>query len=99
MSKDQTLGAVILVVCVAVAVVYTLAIFAPSWLYCPLGINTNDQDFRMWAVAIPVFLGFVAILAIGAWIGYTMATTPAPKPIEEITAEMDTEPPKTTPTA
>ena len=25
--------------------------------------------------------------ARGAWIGYTMATTPAPKPIEEITAE------------
>lgn len=32
-------------------------------------------------------LGFAvagAVLAIGAWIGWTMATTPAPKPIEEI---------------
>jgi len=26
---------------------------------------------------------------IGAWIGWTMATTPPPKPIEEITAEVE----------
>ncbi len=32
---------------------------------------------------------FVAILAIGAWIGWTMATTPPPKPIEEITTEIE----------
>jgi predicted DNA-binding transcriptional regulator len=89
MSKDQAIGGAILVVCVAVAIIYTLAIFVPSWLYCPLGININDQDFRMWAVAIPVFLAFVAIMLIGAWIGWTMATTPPPKPIEEITTEME----------
>jgi predicted DNA-binding transcriptional regulator len=28
-------------------------------------------------------------MAIGAWIGWTMATTPPPKPIEEITTEME----------
>ncbi|PIU58843.1 transcriptional regulator, partial [Candidatus Bathyarchaeota archaeon CG07_land_8_20_14_0_80_47_9] len=33
----------------------------------------------------------VGILLIGAWIGWTMATTPPPKPIEEITAENKTE--------
>jgi predicted DNA-binding transcriptional regulator len=38
-------------------------------------------------VAIPVFVGFVAILGIGAWIGWTMATTPSPKPIEEMASE------------
>jgi predicted DNA-binding transcriptional regulator len=36
-----------------------------------------------------VLVAFVAILAIGAWIGWTMATTPPPKPIEEITTEME----------
>jgi predicted DNA-binding transcriptional regulator len=30
-------------------------------------------------------------MGIGAWIGWTMATTPPPKPIEEITSEMETE--------
>jgi len=34
-----------------------------------------------------VFIAFTAILAIGAWIGWTMATTPPPKPIEEIQLE------------
>jgi predicted DNA-binding transcriptional regulator len=30
-------------------------------------------------------------MGIGAWIGWTMATTPPPKPIEEITSEMEKE--------
>jgi VIT1/CCC1 family predicted Fe2+/Mn2+ transporter len=38
---------------------------------------------------VPVFVAFVAILFIGAWIGWTMATTPPPKPIEEITTEIE----------
>jgi len=38
--------------------------------------------------------GFIAvggILGIGAWIGWTMATTPPPKPIEEIEKELEEE--------
>ncbi|HUT16971.1 MAG TPA: hypothetical protein VMW84_01585, partial [Acidobacteriota bacterium] len=38
---------------------------------------------------VPVFVAFVAVLFIGAWIGWTMATTPPPKPIEEITTEIE----------
>ncbi len=34
-------------------------------------------------------MAFVTTLAIGAWIGWTMATTPPPKPIEEIATEME----------
>ena len=40
-------------------------------------------------IAVPVFVAFVAIMFIGAWIGWTMATTPPPKPIEEITTEIE----------
>jgi len=40
---------------------------------------------RLDAVLVLVSIGFIAILAIGGWIGYTMAMTPLPKPIEEIT--------------
>jgi predicted DNA-binding transcriptional regulator len=39
---------------------------------------------RFWTIAVPVFVASIAILGIGAWIGWTMATTPPPKPIEEI---------------
>jgi len=39
-----------------------------------------------WEITIRVtaFVGVALILAILAWIGYTMATTPAPEPITEI---------------
>ena len=39
---------------------------------------------RFWLIATPVLIAFVGVLAIGAWIGWTIATTPAPKPIEDI---------------
>jgi predicted DNA-binding transcriptional regulator len=48
-------------------------------------------------IAVPVFVAFVAILFIGAWIGFTMATTQPPKPIEEITTDPQTENTPTTP--
>ena len=42
--------------------------------------------FYWWEITIRVtaFLGVALILAILAWIGYTMATTPPPEPITEI---------------
>lgn len=89
MSKDQAIGGAILVVCVLVAILYTVAMFVPSWITCTLNMDISDNTFRLWAVAIPVFVAFVAIMLIGAWIGWTMATTPPPKPIEEITTEME----------
>ncbi|HSQ48553.1 MAG TPA: hypothetical protein VLL96_02590 [Candidatus Deferrimicrobiaceae bacterium] len=86
MSKDQAIGAAILTVCVVVAVGYLVTLFYPQWLVT-IGLLGNAANVQFWVIAIPVFVAFVAILAIGAWIGYTMATTPPPKPIEEITTE------------
>ena len=88
-SKDQAIGGAILLVCVVVAVLYIIAIFIPNWVIDPLNLQMNENTFRLWAVAIPVLIAFVAILFIGAWIGWTMATTPPPKPIEEITTEIE----------
>jgi len=85
-SKDQAIGGVICLVCVLVAVFYVLTLFVPDWL-TRIGINYTFDQF--WLIAIPVLVAFVAILAIGAWIGWTMATTPPPKPIEEITSEIE----------
>jgi amino acid transporter len=92
-SKDQVIGGAILLVCVLVAVFYIAAIAAPVEVGNILQLNTEKDTFtstfRLWMVIIPVFIAFVAIMFIGAWIGWTMATTPPPKPIEEITAEID----------
>ena len=90
-SKDQAIGGVICLVCVLVAIFYVAALFfyepIISWLpWLDVG---PIESVRYWLIAVPVLVAFVAILAIGAWIGWTMATTPPPKPIEEITTEIE----------
>ena len=96
MSKDQAIGALILVVCAVVIVGYIVGLFLyPTCIQPWLNRGTN-ANVQFWLIAIPVFIAVVAILAIGAWIGWTMATTPPPKPIEEITTETEEEP-ETTP--
>jgi predicted flap endonuclease-1-like 5' DNA nuclease len=87
LSKDQAIGVSILVVCVAVAVLYLLALFGYTQIFQSWLNIGSATDVRFWLIAIPVFVAFIAILIIGAWIGWTMLTTPPPKPIEEITAE------------
>ena len=88
-SKDQAIGGAILLVCVVVAVVYLVALFGYKELIQPWLNIGSVGDVRFWLIAVPVFVAFVAILFIGAWIGWTMATTPPPKPIEEITTEIE----------
>jgi len=88
-SKDQAIGGVIFAVCVIVGVFYFITLVYPQWLgYFKL---TDTSSIQFTVVAIPVLIAFIAIMGIGAWIGWTMATTPPPKPIEEITSEMEKE--------
>ncbi len=90
MSKDQALGVAILVICAVVAIFYTVTLFYPNW-FVAVGLLNSEESVGFWVVAIPVFIAFVAVMLIGSWIGYTMATTPPPKPIEEITTEPEAE--------
>ena len=85
MGKDQAIGGAILAVCVIVVVGYLILVVDPGLF------SLNAADVRLDAVLILVSAAFIAILGIGAWIGYTMATTPPPKPIEEIITEAETE--------
>jgi predicted DNA-binding transcriptional regulator len=87
-SKDQAIGGLIFIVCIVLIIGYILGMFfypnikdALNWTW------PSNESVRYWLVAIPVLVAFVAVLGIGAWIGWTMATTPPPKPIEEIEAE------------
>ena len=89
MSKDQAIGGAILAVCVIVAVGYAVIVFAPGLITNTLNLNMSADQARLYAVLVSVFLAFIALLLIGAWIGWTMATTPPPKPIEEITTEIE----------
>jgi len=68
MANDRAVGGSILVGSVIGIIIY--AILMVYW----------------WQITLRVtaFLGVAIILAILAWIGYTMATTPPPEPIAEI---------------
>ncbi|MEM2523045.1 MAG: transcriptional regulator [Candidatus Bathyarchaeia archaeon] len=87
MSKDQALGAAIFLMCLIITIGYIATLLFPSWLGF-LGLEVTEAEVRFWTIATPVFIAFIAIMCIGAWIGWIMATTPPPKPIEEIKSEI-----------
>jgi hypothetical protein len=90
-SKDQGIGGAILAVCIIVILGYLALIIFPGQVYGLIGKVTENtgNNIRIDSVVILVSIAFVAILAIGSWIGFTMATTPPPKPIEEITTQTE----------
>jgi len=75
MDKDQATGALILVLSLIGIVVYGALLY---W-------------YPTWTLQVSAFLAGGTLLAILAWIGYTLATTPPPKPIEEIEKEVEKE--------
>lgn len=50
---------------------------------------TTPYSFLL--LQLTAFIAVAGVLAILAWIGYTLATTPPPKPIEEIEKEIEEE--------
>jgi len=66
MNKDQTIGAVLLAGSIVGVVVYAWLLYA----------------YAMVVLQITAFLAVAAVLVILAWIGWTMATTPPPAPLE-----------------
>ncbi len=77
MSRDQIIGVGLLIVSIIVIIVYGWLVF-----------------FTKWSLLILQITGFIAVagvFGILAWIGYTLATTPPPKPIEEIEKELEEE--------
>jgi len=66
LNKDQAIGAVIFIASVAGIALYGWLIYA----------------FAILVLQVTAFLAVAAVLVILAWIGWTMATTPPPEPIE-----------------
>ena len=71
------IGALILVASVIGIIVYGWILFFTEW--------------TMLLLKITGFVAVAVVLGILAWIGYTLATTPPPKPIEEIEKELEGE--------
>lgn len=72
MDSDRALGALIVIGVIAAAVAYFGLYFLVGWKV---------------VVDVLVTIGFLVILGIGGWIGWTMASTPTPEPIEDLDLE------------
>ena len=83
MRRDQLVGIGMVVVSLVVILFYAVALFKPDLL------GEEELDFML--VKVTVFIAVAAVMGILAWIGYTLATTPPPKPIEEIEKEIEEE--------
>jgi len=66
---DKVSGYLILVVSLLGIACYFYLVFLSPWI--------------LLTIQVSAFLAVAAILAIFAWIGYTLATTPPPMPMED----------------
>jgi len=79
MNRDQMLGTILLLVSILIIIVYGYLMFFYS------------EGVAMLLLKLTAFIAVAGVFGILAWIGYTLATTPPPKPIEEIEKEIEEE--------
>ncbi|MGC8597914.1 MAG: transcriptional regulator [Thermocladium sp.] len=77
MPNDKAMGGALLAVSIIVIIAYAWLVFLSPW--------------SGFVIKLTAFIGVAAIFGILAWIGYALATTPPPKPIEEIEKEIQEE--------
>ncbi len=107
MSKDKIIGAVVILLGIAIAIIYTLGSVvdllvwsygAPgntgfditSWLVSGIADRFDLFNWRYFVV-VPMWLVVILVAIIAIWIGYSMLTTPAPVPLEELEEELAAE--------
>ena len=68
---------------------FSLAVLGAYWTFTIWGLvdwvagnSFMTQQATIILIASPILLGLLVILAIAAWIGWTMARTPPPAPID-----------------
>lgn len=74
MSRDQVVGVLLLFAGLLGIGFYGWLVFLSAW--------------SMLVLQLTGFVAVAGILVILAWIGYTLATTPPPKPIENLEGEL-----------
>ncbi len=77
MSKDQALGFGMMVASIVVILIYGWLVFL--------------SEYSLLILKLTGFVAVAGVFGILAWIGYTLASTPPPKPIEEIEKEIEEE--------
>jgi predicted DNA-binding transcriptional regulator len=74
MHRDKAIGIGLMAVGVIGILLYGWLVFFSPW--------------QVFILQLTAFVAVAAVLGILAWVGYALATTPPPKPIEEIEKEV-----------
>ncbi len=77
MSRDNIIGGLLASISIIIIIVYGYLVFL--------------TDYSMILLKLTGFIAVAGVFGVLAWIGYTLATTPPPKPIEEIEKELEEE--------
>ena len=102
MAKDKIIGAIVMILGILIAIIYTMGSVVDLYFNSVLG-GYNDNwdaafklfgidwlDYRLFTV-LPLWIMVLLIAIIAIWIGYSMLTTPAPVPLEELEEELAAE--------
>ena len=100
MAKDKIIGAIVMILGFLIAIIYTMGSVVDLW-FETLGNDVNWDlalrlfgidwlDYRLFTV-LPLWIMVLLIAIIAIWIGYSMLTTPAPVPLEELEEELAAE--------
>ena len=89
-----------MIVGILIAIVYTMGSIVdlffetigqnPNWDVAFYLFGIDFLDWRLFTVA-PLWIIVILISIIAIWIGYSMLTTPAPVPLEELEEELAAE--------
>ena len=77
MNRDRVVGIALLVISIAIIIAYAYIMFA--------------TPYAMFLLELTGVVAVAVVFGILAWVGYALATTPPPKPIEEIEKEIEEE--------
>ncbi|MEM2292413.1 MAG: transcriptional regulator, partial [Nitrososphaerota archaeon] len=75
MSKDHVIGIALMSASILTIIAYAWILFFTEW--------------TILLIQITLMIAVAGILGIVAWIGYTLATTPPPKQLEEIEKQLE----------
>ena len=100
MAKDKIIGALVMIIGILILIIYTMGSIVdlffrvvannPNWAVNIFGPIGNFLDWRLFVV-VPLWIIVILIAVIAIWIGYSMLTTPAPVPLEELEEELAAE--------
>jgi len=100
MAKDKIIGAIVLILGILIAIIYTMGSLLDLIFEEFMNNYAWDNIFRIFEVdllnwklfvVLPIWLIVILICIIAIWIGYSMLTTPAPVPLEELEEELAAE--------